>query len=292
VTNISQQSTFGEHIKCHSFQVPLVSWILCTHVGGTLLYKAIDSCLSQTYSNFELIVVINGDNISKVKEEINGWNISSDPRLIIYATELKNLTFSLSLGLHLANGKYIARMDGDDISYPHRLSMQVNFLENNPDISVLGTAFEIVDFRDNPISVVSNPLDDLNIRRSMIFKNPLCHPTVMFKRDAVLAVGGYLGGFHSEDYDLWIRLSKCPEIKFANLSEVCLGYRYVGVGVARKSREAYASMAGSQLRSFLISARFKWFVAVLISLIKIVLNLFGNLVNFRLFNKIKIKKEK
>lgn len=288
----SQQLALAGLKNPNSLVAPLVSWILCTHVGGSLLYKAIVSCLGQTYTDFELILVINGSDLNSIKEEVMGWDISSDPRLRIYETEVRHLPFSLSLGLHHARGKYIARMDGDDIAYPHRLQIQVEFMRNNPDVSVLGTAFEVIDLLGNPISVVRNPLTDNEIRQAMIFKNPICHPTVMFKRDAVEAAGGYLGGYHSEDYDLWIRLSQYPKIKFANLSRVCFGYRSVGVGAARKSQDAYASMAGSQLRSFLISGKIRWIIAALISFIKMTLNSLANLVWPHLSHKIDIKKEK
>lgn len=285
----SQQLALAGLKNSNSLVAPLVSWILCTHVGGSLLYKAIVSCLGQTYKDFELILVINGSDLNSIKEEVMGWDISSDPRLRIYETEVRHLPFSLSLGLHHARGKYIARMDGDDIAYPHRLQIQVEFMSNNPDISVLGTAFEVIDLLGNPISVVRNPLTDNEIRQAMIFKNPICHPTVMFKRDAVEAAGGYLGGYHSEDYDLWIRLSQHPKIKFANLSRVCFGYRSVGVGAARKSQDAYASMAGSQLRSFLISGKIRWIIATLISFIKMTLNSLANLVWPHLPHKIDTK---
>lgn len=288
----SQQLALGDFKNLKPLVAPLVSWILCTHVGGSLLYKAIASCLGQTYTDFELILVINGGDLNSIKEEVMGWDISSDPRLRIYETEVRHLPFSLSLGLHYARGKYIARMDGDDIAYPHRLQMQVEFMRNNPDISVLGTAFEVIDLLGNPISVVRNPLTDNEIRQAMIFKNPICHPTVMFKRGAVEVAGGYLGGYHSEDYDLWIRLSQYPEIKFANLSRVCLGYRSVGVGAARKSQDAYASMAGSQLRSFLISGKIRWIIAALISFIKMTLISLANLVGPHLPHKVDSKNDK
>lgn len=276
----------------HSIKPPSVSWIICTHVGGSLLYKAIASCLEQTYTDFELILVINGSDLSSIKEEVMDWDISSDPRLRIYETEVRQLPFSLSLGLHYARGEYITRMDGDDISYPHRLQIQVEFMRNNPDVSVLGTAFEVLDLSGNPISVVRHPLSDTGIRQAMIYKNPICHPTVMFKREVVETVGGYLGGYHSEDYDLWIRLSQYPEIKFANLSRVCLGYRSIGVGAARKSRVAYASMAGSQLRSFLISGKIRWIIATLISFTKMTLISLTNLVRLRLPHMLSPKNDK
>jgi len=292
VTKKARQNSEDALEYSNFIESPSVSWILCTHAGGPLLYRAIASCLEQTYTDFELILVINGSDKNCIKELVMGWDISSDPRIKIYETEVRHLPFSLSLGLHHARGKYIARMDGDDIAYPHRLQVQLEFMKNNPDVSVLGTAFEVIDLLDKPISVVRNPLTDIGIRQAMIFKNPLCHPTIMFKRDTVLAAGGYLGGFHSEDYDLWLRLSNYQEIKFANLSMVCLGYRSVSVGTARKSRDAYASMAGSQLRSFLVRWNIRWLIAALISLIKMILILLANLVESDSMHKIKIKKDK
>lgn len=256
--------------------LPLVSWVLCTHVGGKLLHEAISSCLNQTFTDFELIIIINGRDASAIKCEINSWKFANDPRIRIYQTEVIGLSFSLSLGMHAAKGKYIARMDSDDVSYPNRLSVQVEFMENNPEISVLGSAFEIIDLDGNPKEIIQNPLSDRGIRQLMIFKNPICHPSVVMRREVILMVGGYLGGHQSEDYDLWLRISLLQNIKFSNLSKVLLGYRCVGVGNARKSVEAYASMAGSQLRTFITSGKIRWLLAVFITMFKVLRALISN----------------
>jgi hypothetical protein len=118
---------------------------------------------------------------------------------------------------------------------------------------------------------VSVPTNDKLIRRALFHGNPLCHPTVMFRRDVVLAAGGYLGGLHAEDYDLWSRLALNSTLHFANLSDVCLGYRVIGVGAARHSRWAYASVAASQLRNFLIGAGLLWGVSAFLSVIKLLI---------------------
>ena len=112
------------------------------------------------------------------------------------------------------------------------------------------------------------PTSNDQIRRAFLRGNPLCHPSVMFRRKAVLDVGGYLGGLYAEDYDLWVRLSVAPENQFASLDEVCLGYRSVGVGVARRSRFAYATMAAAQLRSFINGQGLVWAVAALFTIVK------------------------
>jgi hypothetical protein len=150
-------------------------------------------------------------------------------------------------------------------------------MESNPEISVLGSAYEIIDSAGCPKTIIKNPLSDYEIRRLMIFQNPICHPSVIYRKEIILAAGGYLGGCHSEDYDLWLRLSLLPDIKFSNLSMVLLGYRYIGVGAGRKSLDAYASMAGSQFRTFIISGNMQWLLAVVISVVKAVRALLNNI---------------
>jgi hypothetical protein len=90
----------------------------------------------------------------------------------------------------------------------------------------------------------------------------------MFRRGTILAAGGYLGGIYAQDYDLWARLAVNSETMFANLPHVCLRYRMMGVGTARKSRWSYASMAAAQYRNFAAGAGLRWALAALISTAK------------------------
>jgi hypothetical protein len=117
---------------------------------------------------------------------------------------------------------------------------------------------------------VNLPLTDAKIRRHLQTTNPLCHPSVIFRRDAVLNVGGYLSGLHAEDYDLWLRLTMDNNMEFANLPDICLSYREVGISGVRRARSAYASVAGSQFRFFLLDGRVKWLVAVMVTIFKLV----------------------
>jgi glycosyltransferase involved in cell wall biosynthesis len=250
--------------------VPAVSWLLCAHVVNDHLKQAIDSCLTQTFSNFELLVVANGPKAAEVAEAVRFWH-STDSRVRVFTTPIRQLPFSLSLGVHHARAELIARMDSDDLNRPHRLEHQVEFMLEHTDIAVLGTSYEIVDNDGNVRQTVAMPSTNSLIRRGLLHGNPLCHPTVMFRRQVVLDAGGYLGGLHAEDYDLWSRLALNPTIRFANLPQVCLGYRIVGVGVARRSRWAYASMAASQVRNFLAGAGLRWGVATALSVLKLLL---------------------
>jgi glycosyltransferase involved in cell wall biosynthesis len=250
--------------------VPAVSWLLCAHVVNDHLKLAIDSCLAQTISNFELLIVANGPKAAEVDEAVRAWH-GADNRVRVFITPIRQLSFSLSLGLHYARAALIARMDSDDLSSPDRLERQVAFMTEHVEVAVLGTSYQIIDSDGHMLQTIAMPSTDRLIRRGLLRGNPLCHPTVMFRRQVVLDAGGYLGGLHAEDYDLWSRLALNPTLHFANLPHVCLGYRVIGVGTARRSRWAYASMAASQTRNFLVGAGLRWGAAVVLSVLKLLL---------------------
>lgn len=247
---------------------PEVTWLLCTHVFDHQLQLALQSCLDQTFADFEIIVVANGSHSELIFKKIRDF-IGNDSRVRVFKTKVKHLPFSLSLGIHEARSCLIARMDSDDISKPFRLEHQVRFMNAHPSVAVLGTAFEVIDEFGALKREVTMPTTDHEIRRALMVKNPFCHPSVIFRRDAVLNVGGYLGGFHAEDYDLWLRLSGEPGLEFANLPDICLSYRELGVSGVRRARSAYASVAASQFRFFMLSGRLVWLAGTIITIIKL-----------------------
>lgn len=247
--------------------VPAVSWLMCTHVADEQLYLALRSCLDQTFVDFELLVVVNGASAQAVAATVQAW-VGSDSRVRILTTEVRHLIFSLSLGLHHARAELVARMDSDDLSRSYRLERQVSFMQQHPEVVVLGTAYEVIDADGAMQNVVRLPTDNVEIRGAFFRGNPLCHPSVMFRRRVVLDAGGYWGGLHAEDYDLWVRIAINPANQFANLDEVCLGYRSIGVGVARGSRSAYASVAAAQYRNFINGQGLSWALAAFLSTIK------------------------
>jgi glycosyltransferase involved in cell wall biosynthesis len=246
---------------------PAVSWLLCVHVLNEQLRFAIQSCLDQTFTDFELLVVANGSKAEAIAVAVQSW-FGHDPRLRVITTDVRFLTFSLTLGLHHARAPLIARMDSDDLSKPDRLEHQVAFMQSHPNVVVLGSAYELIDADGQPQRTVHLPTENRAIRKAMLWGNPLCHPSVMLRRSVVIAAGGYLGGIHAEDYDLWARLVLNTEHHFANLKESYVGYRVIGVGVARGSRISYASIAASQFRNFVQGAGFIWAVSAGISMCK------------------------
>lgn len=252
----------------NALTAPSVSWLVCTHIANEDLRLALRSCLDQTFGDFELLVVANGNRAAEVSQAVRSW-CGTDSRVRVFQTDIRHLTFSLNLGLHHARADLVARMDGDDISSPDRLHRQVDYMRDHPDVVALGTAHDVIDANGATTRTVRPPLSDASIRRALLRGNPMCHPSVMLRRSVVLSAGGYLGaGVHAEDYDLWSRLVLDPANRFANLPEVCLGYRLAPTGTARRSRWAYATMAAAQYRNWVLGAGLAWGLAALVSKVK------------------------
>ena len=241
----NKTSPFIEENKAN----PKVSWLICTNICNENLRLAIDSCITQSFTDFELILVVNGDNRDSIASTVKEWYVS-EPRVKIYITHINYLTFSLSLGLHYCAGELIARMDADDISKYTRLESQVNYMNRFKDVDVLATDYELIDNNGIVVGVNRCPESDRDIRKALVFSNPICHPSVMFRKKIVTSIGGYMGGLHTEDYDLWTRLAIEANTKFASISVPHLQYRNSGSS-ARGSVNAYSWQAVYQFKLFL-----------------------------------------
>lgn len=251
-----------------SLRNPMVSWVICSNRSGQATMGAVKSCLDQTYSNFELIFVANGPNRSIIYNEVSEA-FGSDPRLNIYQVETSHLPFSLSFGVEQAKGEWIARMDCDDICLPDRLETQINHISSNPDIDVLGTQFDWIDHEERISDGHRHPTSNKLIRRALFFENPICHPTAILKRSLILKHGGYLGGVHAEDYDLWTNLATDPSVHFENLATVGLLYRSrQDFHLARKSISAYTTVAAAQLKAYIRTRDIRWLISTLYTLVK------------------------
>ena len=244
---------------------PSVSVVIGTNCFNEYFDRALASIEGQTFTDLEILIVANGlsdqDFESLTKRAL-------DSRTRIFRTAIGGVTFSRNLALHHCRAPLVAVMDADDIAYPQRLAVQVTFLRDNPDVTVCGSNYHVIDENDKVISMRSLPESDFLIRQTMCWNNPLCHPSVVFRRDVVLAAGGYCGN-STEDYELWVRLFEDDNIRFANIRLPLLGYRIPVVSVARRSRRAYAHVAGAQYRVFLLSKRPRWLVASLFSAAKV-----------------------
>lgn len=203
---------------------PAVTVLMSVCNGEAYLRDAIDSILTQSYEDFELLVVDDGsvDGTGSILASYADRRI----RLLRNAENL-GLTRSLNIGLREARGALIARLDADDISYPHRLTRQVRFLEAHPDVAALGTQFVSLDARGRrrPLHLWMRCQTALGIRWQLMFENAFVHSSMMFRRDTVLKqFSGYDESFRTnQDFELWSRLA-C-EHPLRNLGEALVGVR-------------------------------------------------------------------
>ncbi len=200
----------------------IVSVILPVYNAQDYISEAIESILNQTFQNFELILINDGSSDDSL-EIINSY---SDHRIRVINQKNKGLARSLNIGLAQANGKFIARMDADDISLANRLEVQVRFLEKNPHIKLVGSAVDLIDKNGHLIC------SDVSFTGNSFLKwflknkgNPFKHPTVLFHKEVAINVGGYNEkiGKYFEDYYLWNEISKHGDIEIIN--KVLLKYR-------------------------------------------------------------------
>ncbi|MBW8185204.1 glycosyltransferase [Shewanella nanhaiensis] len=202
----------------------LVSCILAVNRLDGFLPVAIDSILTQTYRNLELIIIANNCNedLWSFLEEIK----KTDSRIITRRTSIGQLVFNLNYGIDIARGKYIARMDADDISLPTRIEKQIDFLEKHKSVNMLATNFVRINIADEIISKpITNTFDNKDIRKELKYSNPIAHPSLMFRKCDVIKNRGYSWSFWAEDYEYHLRASRNPDYKFHCLSDVLLHYR-------------------------------------------------------------------
>ncbi len=199
--------------------LPLVSVILPVFNGANTLKRAIDSILSQSLAQFELIVINNGstDHSDKIIASYN------DPRVLAHELPEPNLVIALNYGIKHARGKYIARMDADDTSLPDRLLQQSDFLNAHPGIGVVSGKVLYTGDRTKNLGYALH-VDWANrqatpdaIYLSRFQDCALPHPSVMFRKSIGHQLGFYRAGNFPEDFELWnrwldagIRMAKIP----------------------------------------------------------------------------------
>ena len=217
---------------------PRITVLMPVYNGEAFVEEAIKSILDQTFSDFELLVVNDGstDRSLEILQSIH------DPRIrVLNNPRNLGLIATLNKGLDLARGEYIARMDCDDVSHPTRLKKQFRFLEDNPDIGMVGSWFEKE--MTNETIVVRTPVEDADIRFHLIFDNAFLHSSIVMRKCLIDSYRlHYDPDFrHAEDYELWVRLA--AHSKLANLPEVLLRYRFHPQNVSHRHRDAQIATA-------------------------------------------------
>lgn len=210
--------------------MPTITVILPVYNGASYIRAAIESILSQSFSDFELIII--NDGSSDDSEAIIRSIV--DPRIHFLQQENRGLAATLNIAIGMARCEFIARQDQDDISSKLRLEKQVNFLQRNPDVAIVGSNAEIWVSGQKTERFLEHPTNDALIQFALLFDNPFVHSSVMIRRNVFERVGGYCEDKSRqppEDYELWSRVSR--DFKLANIPENLLAYCEVPGSMSR-----------------------------------------------------------
>jgi glycosyltransferase involved in cell wall biosynthesis len=209
-------------------KTPVVSILLPVRNEERFLPAALDSLYRQTYRSWELVCVDDGS--TDATPCILSTAASRDGRIRLVTTPGRGLVPALNAGLAACRAPLVARMDGDDICHPHRLELQVSKLAAEPKLGLVASGFRHFPRRQVGLGMLAyeswqNSLDSHEtIIRDLFVESPFVHPSVMFRKKIVEAVGGYRDKGWAEDYDLWLRLAAAG-VRFARLPETLFFWR-------------------------------------------------------------------
>jgi len=218
-----------EHMKNKK---PLISILMPVYNAGGFLVKAIESILAQTYENWELLAIDGGSKDNSL--EILKKYAKKDSRIkIITNGKHQGISHSLNLGIPKAKGKYIARMDADDVSLPNRFAEQIKLLENSPNLVACGGQAEMIDEKAHVFAEKRFPTNPKVLREMIMKMIPLQHPILMV-RTKVFKKYRYLENLPTaEDVDMLFYLLSKGEI--SNVDQVVYQYRKASTSNAYKN---------------------------------------------------------
>jgi hypothetical protein len=203
-------------------KAPLVSVVLVVCNVDRFLAESIESILAQTFRDFEFIVVDYGS--TDATKEIVTRYAHEDSRVRMHEIPHCGLGEARNAACLLAQGRYIALMDADDVSLPERLQLEVAFMEQHPNVGLLGTAVQWIDATGRELLICRFPTDDKPLKEALGVRCSFWQPTVLLRKEAFILTGGYRDAFApAEDYDLWLRVTE--HFDCANLDDILLKYR-------------------------------------------------------------------
>ena len=199
-----------------------ITVLMPVYNGAEYIIQAIESILNQSFTRFELLIVddCSEDNSVDIIKSYNDQRIN-----LISNVHNIGQTRTLNKGIKLAQGKYIARMDQDDISKNNRLDLQSSFLIKNPDIVLLGSNCKYIDSKSEVTGYWQTCTSHVDIINSFCRQNPFAHSSVIFEKDKIIGLGCYPDNYsYAQDLALWSNI--CLKYKVANLNEYLVKIRY------------------------------------------------------------------
>lgn len=209
-------------------RIPLVTIVMPVYNAEKYLRDSIDSVLNQTFTDFCLLIINDGsvDNSEKIV-------LSYSDERIKYLKNPENLGIvqTLNKGFDLVSSKYIARMDADDICSVDRIKLQIEMMEADPELALIGTWAELIDENGNRVGALQPPCSDSEIKTALLFSNVFIHSSVMIRRDVLVNNQLVYRTEHKavEDYGLWVRIAF--NHKVAILNKTCIRYRLNPSGI-------------------------------------------------------------
>ncbi|MEX0774378.1 MAG: glycosyltransferase [Phycisphaeraceae bacterium] len=204
---------------------PQVSVLMPVYNDRRYLPAAIESILRQTFKDFELIVIDDGSTDGS--EEILRGYAERDARVRLVRRPNKGYVYSLNEAIGMARAPLLARMDSDDISPPDRFAVEIAYLAAHPEVVCVGGYYGLMDYRGRFLTTMTPPTDHQAIDQELLAGHtPLCHTSVMMRRDAVEKVGRYdLTMALADDLDLWLRLAEVGQLAIVPQPMVCVRMR-------------------------------------------------------------------
>lgn len=202
---------------------PVISVILPVYNAERYVVRAVESILSQTFTDFELLITDDGSTDRSLS--LLQPYAAKDHRIQLTSHANQGVSKTRNQMLHQAKGEFIAVMDADDIALPDRFARQIEFLREHPEVVCVGSAHAVIDQQGRFLSHLPLPQTDAEIQQAALAGHgSICHPCAMVRRAAMLTVGGYNEDLHSaHDLDLWLKLGEIG--KLANLEASLLQYR-------------------------------------------------------------------
>jgi len=189
------------------------------------LIETLKSIANQTYKDYDVIFICRVTDMVELQECLKNQSVPFEWQVI--GAKLGGFAFALNLGLNCSCGQFIARWDADDLCDNNRFERQIQAFEEDPFLCVIGTKVELID--ENGILIKNHKFkffsDNLSIRNALRYRQTFAHSAVMFRSSILYQYKGYLYGNSCEDHELYIRLARNLDLKFANLGDVVTYYR-------------------------------------------------------------------
>lgn len=211
-----------------------VNVLMCVYKEEfNIVRQAVESITQQTYNNIELIVVIDNPDRLDIVEFLDQSKTSYSIKYVLNEKNI-GLTQSLNIGLQLCDAPFVARMDADDVAMPDRIENQMEFLLSNH-CDLVGGYIQLIDENSCVIHNRTNyPVHDEAIKRMLLLKDCIPHPTWLFRREMAMKLQGYREVYAAEDYDFLIR-AMLSGAKFGVLPQICLQYRVNRRGITQNN---------------------------------------------------------